>query len=466
MKYKVASLFSGAGGLDLGFALSGRFEVVFANEILESAASTHAFNFGLKPVRCGSAGVPAEKGVIAVCDVAGVDFSPLRGEVDVVVGGPPCQDFSIVRGPESKRKGIEVRRGRLYAHFVRALIALQPKAFVFENVPGLLTANKGLAFKTILEDMRNLKVRWEEIKKAVDGNNGGDAQGYEILFADVVDMVKLGLPQMRKRLIIVGLRRDLAEQLAWPGLAKAKALAEKALKGAGSPFSKYPLTPIEVFEGRVLPELQDKYAEVMGEWDGVWSEVGTQRAYEWKREAWDKLAFDIVKDYLAVNGIKAGDARELEEAFEEHRSLLKEMGYYGVAVRGLSLPDGSNAVPEEDEATLERLRRIPPGENHEFVRGTRWEVKGLMSNIYRRIHPLAPAPTVIAYGGGGTWGYHYERNRGMLTNRERARLQSFPDNFLFKGTYSQVRAQIGEAVPPLVAKRIAREVASILSTLT
>ncbi|MEM4964335.1 MAG: DNA cytosine methyltransferase, partial [Pyrobaculum sp.] len=99
-------------------------------------------------------------------------------------------------------------------------------------------------------------------------------------------------------------------------------------------------------------------------------------------------------------------------------------------------------------------------------KGTKWEVRGLMSNIYRRAQPLVPAPTVIAYGGGGTWGYHYERKRSMLTNRERARLQSFPDDFLFTGTWSEVRAQIGEAVPPIVAKRIAEIVANILNMIS
>jgi DNA (cytosine-5)-methyltransferase 1 len=69
---------------------------------------------------------------------------------------------------------------------------------------------------------------------------------------------------------------------------------------------------------------------------------------------------------------------------------------------------------------------------------------------------------VVAYGGGGTWGYHYERGRSKLTNRERARLQTFPDSFEFIGNNSQVRAQIGEAVPPLMGKVIGEVVAKIL----
>jgi len=107
---------------------------------------------------------------------------------------------------------------------------------------------------------------------------------------------------------------------------------------------------------------------------------------------------------------------------------------------------------------------IPPDMNHEFVNGTQWHVNGRgMSLIYRRIHPLKPAYTVVAFGGGGTWSYHYERDRAVLTNRERARLQTFPDDFLFNGNRSQIRAQIGEAVPPLFAKRLGAILAESLS---
>ena len=98
--------------------------------------------------------------------------------------------------------------------------------------------------------------------------------------------------------------------------------------------------------------------------------------------------------------------------------------------------------------------------NHLTVAGTEWNVKAMMSNIYRRTNPLKPALTVLAYGGGGTWSYHYERKRSMLTNRERARLQTFPDSYMFEGNRSQVRAQIGEAVPVQLGRKIA-EIATL-----
>jgi DNA (cytosine-5)-methyltransferase 1 len=72
----------------------------------------------------------------------------------------------------------------------------------------------------------------------------------------------------------------------------------------------------------------------------------------------------------------------------------------------------------------------------------------MISHVYRRIDPEKPSMTLIAGGGGGTWGYHYPEPRA-LTNRERARLQSFPDDFVFEGKFGEIRRQIGNAVPPV-----------------
>jgi Site-specific DNA methylase len=186
---KAISLFSGAGGLDWGLREAG-FRILFANDVNNAAVSTHAANFGLKLEACSRRGAEAQVGTALICDVERVDFTPLKDAgVDVVAGGPPCQDFSIVRGPDWDRRGIEVRRGRLYLHFVRALNTLRPRAFIFENVPGLVTANKGLAYKVIREDFQRA--------------------GYELVFSDVADLSVFGVPQRRERLIIVGIKRDL-----------------------------------------------------------------------------------------------------------------------------------------------------------------------------------------------------------------------------------------------------------------
>jgi len=468
-RYKVASLFSGAGGLDLGFVRTGRYSVVFANEALTPAATTYSRNFGLKLVLCNRGEeAEAQAGTVLACDVAHVSSSSLSGlDADVVLGGPPCQDFSIVRGPSWDRRGIEVRRGRLYAHFVRALAAVQPKAFVFENVPGLVSANRGLAYKAILEDFTELKLRWEEVRKAIACNSSSNSrmEGYEIAFSDVVDFSILGVPQKRERLIIIGVRKDLVKRdlgIFW----SLKGKIDEVLSGRRWLFRRYPLTPIEVFEGQRLDMLEDAYREVMKKWEDVWEEVGTDRACEWKQKVWDKLTFSIIEDYKLANSIKQSGGNELEEALKQHEDVLRELGYCGRPVYSIRPPDSTAELPKEDAAVVERMKRIPPDENHEFVRGTEWEVEGKgISLVYRRIHPLKPSYTIVAYGGGGTHGYHYDRGRATLTLRERARLQTFPDSFLFFGGKSEVRAQIGEAVPPLVAQRIAEALAEALDSL-
>jgi len=458
--FTAVSLFSGAGGLDLGFMQSGFFEIIFANDLREPAIKTYSANLGLRPVADHSNKVEAQKGTALICDISRVDFSPLAC-ADLVIGGPPCQDFSIVRGPEWDRRGIEVKRGRLYAHFVRALVELQPKAFLFENVPGLVNVNKGLAYKVIKDDFASLNIRWDEVRRLINGNNvRRPVEGYEIFFSDIVNFSRLGVPQKRDRLIIVGVRKDLVKS---PDKWEAKRLFKRVLEKFEGLFPKYPLTPIEVFEGKGIEELDSIYKEFVEKWEGVWLGVGTERARMWKSEVWDGLTRSVLYDYLRANGIKHWSREEVEEALRQHEEVLKELNYYGLPVSSLRLPDGTHNVPHEEPTVVERMRMIPFDENHEFVRETRWEVEGRgISLVYRRLHPLKPAYTVVAYGGGGTHGYHYDRDRATLTLREKARLQTFPDSFLFSGSKTEIRAQIGEAVPPIAAKRLAHALAEVL----
>ncbi|MBW1738346.1 MAG: DNA cytosine methyltransferase [Deltaproteobacteria bacterium] len=301
-----------------------------------------------------------------------------------------------------------------------------------------------------MEDFNNLPERWRETKDAagiIDENENRGYPGYNIVHKDVVTMSEVGVPQARRRVIIVGMRKDLDGGAS----SSLEADLNAGLSGGGSLFSRFPLTSLEVFEGLPLPELDDRYRGIMREYEGVWDEIGTEDARRWKEEVWDSLEFDVVRDYLFMNGISGASEDELSNAFAAHRELLKELGYYGRSVIDVSPRDGSGSIPNEGEGVRNRMKMIPLDKNHIFVSGTRWHVNGRgMSLIYRRIHPLKPAYTVVAYGGGGTWSYHYERGRSALTNRERARLQTFSDDFLFTGSRSEVRAQIGEAVAEYV----------------
>lgn len=461
-KYKMVSLFSGAGGLDYGFHSTGRFELLLANDINDFMVRAFSMNF---KARISTFQLNDLFPQVVLSDVSNLDFHSLKDTgVDVIVGGPPCQDFSVLRASTTERSGITVKRGQLYGHFVRALAQLQPMAFVFENVPGLVTANEGIAYETILKDFQRLDIRWDEIKKTIkQDNSGGKLQRYSIIFSKVIDASHIGVPQIRKRLIIIGLREDLIKKQD-PLTISYK--FERTL-WKNKIFKKYPLTAMEVFEGEVVPNLQWKYEQIMRDYDGIWTEVNTPRAYKWKKETWDNLTFNAVKDYLLLNDVSRCDNDEIVIAFNEHKALLRELGYFKSRVSSLEFPDGSNRPVKEKPEIVEAIRMIPPDENYEFVVGSKWELrKKGVSQIYRRLHPLKPSYTVVAYGGGGMAMYHYERTRSALTNREKARLQTFPDTFKFTGSYSNMKAEIGEAVPPLLAKRLAQALLQILDDLT
>jgi len=151
---------------------------------------------------------------------------------------------------------------------------------------------------------------------------------------------------------------------------------------------------------------------------------------------------------------------------KEHERLLRTLAYYGRRIEDLQFPDGSNNILKESKNVLQRLQMIPPGENHEFVQGTPWEVSGRgISLIYRRLHPLKPSYTVVAYGGGGTWGYHYKRNRGKTHEQRKGQVADVSRRFSVHGNQYEMRAQIGEAVPTVLALAIADTVQEVLGLL-
>lgn len=185
-QFKVISLFSGAGGLDLGFKggfsfLGNQYEknpfcIVWANDVNEKACLTLKHNFPDTPVICG--------------DITEIDKSNLPA-ADVVLGGFPCQDFSLA----GKRQGLDVERGQLYLSMVEVVKHVKPKIFLAENVKGLLTWQNGLAIKTIINDFEKI--------------------GYRLQYR-LLNTANYGVPQTRERVIIVGVRNDLNMNFRFP----------------------------------------------------------------------------------------------------------------------------------------------------------------------------------------------------------------------------------------------------------
>ncbi len=473
-RLNVISLFSGCGGLDLGFAMSHHFSIKFSSDINVAAAETYTQNFEAKKVK-NFHEVPVKKPLFMSGDIQNLDFRQLQSlfpSIDVVIGGPPCQDFSMARGNERANAGISTERGRLYAYFVKALIYLRPKFFVFENVPGIISDNKGITWDIIREDFSNLSLHAEDIERIAGNGFSGSSTAYFLAYQGIADASAVGVAQKRKRVIIVGVRKDLLETLSGFSAEylsnKIKKICSSKIEGKGLSFSNYPLTSIEVFEGKPLDALEDRYRNIMEEWLSYEMKNNIPELEMWTKENAEVLKKGIHKNYCEANSTQFS-FEVLSKAMKEHREVLDFLKFSGVPVCSIKdQSDISCAVPIDNPRVLSRLYFIPPDKNYKFLYGHEcWRVEGKnISMIYRRIHPLKPAYTITANGGGGTHGYHYERTRGRLTNRERARLQSFPDWFKFRGTYAQQREIIGNAVPPLLGKAVAEAVFEIDQLLT
>lgn len=322
MSINTISLFSGCGGLDLGFEQVGDYKTVWANDFKHEACESFRRHFG---------------DIILEGDVEQVDPYTNKDipECDLILGGFPCQDFSIIW----KRPGLDGERGNLYKSFLRFVDAKKPKAFVAENVKGILTANDKKAIKQIVEDFQNI------------------APGY-LVIPHLYNFADYGVPEFRERVLIVGIRIDTGFDFKHPA----------PTHGPGRPFP--------------------------------WVTVG-----------------DAFKD---VEKVPLNN--EQIRVTERTRQIID------------LIPEGGN------------FTAIPPD--------SPFYVHGMISHVYRRVNLSEPSKTIIAGGGGGTWGYHFPEPR-PLTNRERARIQSFPDDFEFFGSVAEVRRQIGNAVPPVGVHAVA-----------
>ncbi|KZX11136.1 DNA cytosine methyltransferase [Methanobrevibacter curvatus] len=431
MKHKLITLFTGAGGLDWGFHNNGDYDLILSNEILEPHLTTYTKNIGIPLLDLSEYDKQTNVGICG-----DIHDLKVKHDSDVIIGGPPCQDFSVLRGTE-KRSGFKVKRGKLYEQYLRLVKSSNPKIFVFENVPGMISANNGLAYEAIQKDFQK--------------------EGYTLVYNNVLNISNLGAPQSRKRLIIIGVKTKYIKNVF-----EINEIINKYLNN--SLLIKYPLTALEIFEGNSLGNLENKYANIMKEYKDATKTINNEVAEKWNKE-YSNLSFNILTDYCKYNNIEKFNEEEFKKAMDEHDKILKILGFYLRPIYNQTFVDESNNLPRANKKVKERMQHIPPFYNFKVVKNTPWSVKGLMSNIYRRLHPLKPSPTVIAYGGGGTGGYHYLYNRQGLTNRERARLQTFPDNYLFNGSSSEVRAQIGEAVPPIASYWISKTVHEIFANI-
>ncbi|APB32519.1 DNA-cytosine methyltransferase [Gloeomargarita lithophora Alchichica-D10] len=329
--FRLGEMFSGPGGMGLGAKLASMtweplgWQIHHEWAIDNDAASCATYIQNL---------CPTEPHKVICADVQCLDMKALS-KINAFAFGFPCNDFSLV----GEKRGINGQFGALYQYGIHVLNQFEPDWFIAENVGGLQSANQGQTFRKILEDLQQA------------------GSGYQ-LTAHLYNFADYGVPQMRQRIIIVGIKTCLNLKFLVP---------------APTHLNQH-ITARQALENPpILPGITNQ------------------------------------------------------------------------------------EITKQSPSVVARLKHIRPGENAwtaNIPPELRLNVKGAtMSQIYKRLEPDKPAYTITGSGGGGTHVYHWQEHRA-LTNRERARLQTFPDDFTFYGSKESVRRQIGMAVPPLAAKVI------------
>ncbi len=369
-------LFAGCGGLTKGFSMAG-IRSIFASDIDENCEKTFNTNFPGVPFLCKDITQITKPEVDALID---------NKRPDIIIGGPPCQGFSLA----NKRRNLvaDDPRNRLFYGFVKFINWYSPKAFVMENVKGLLSMQKGAVLETILNAFRNA------------GDFGGYDVAYKVLLAS-----DYGVPQNRERVIIIGIRNDLKLKPKYP-----------------EPFQlDHKITIDEAISD--LPQIEAcQGAEVMN------YPIAPQNEYQ----ALMRANMMYVTNHIAMNHTPR--LIERFKAIQAGQSLVDVWETHGSVKRGA------------------------PGEKS--------DVKFGQNN--QRLYGNLPSPTIAASFQSNFIHPHLNRN---FTAREGARLQSFPDDFIFEGKRTKMSwekglsqyQQIGNAVPVLMAKAIGECISKILT---
>ena len=402
-KLTFIDLFGAPGGMSLGFKFAG-LKPVGALDIYEQGIDTFRKNFP---------GVPKKNVVLGDAGTRGMvkKFKTItglrRGDVDLIIGGPPCQGFSTIgrikiaslvkngqrEGRSSDARFIDDKRNFLYKAFIKFVKFYQPLAVVMENVQGMSSYRGGLVVKQIKNDFRNA--------------------GFKNVDSQVIDAADYGVPQHRKRIFFIATRDG--HKLSWPLQTHfAKSQFDRSLI---DPNAKEHVTVwdalgdlprvIKPSKGKKIMDIPISYDRKPGCEYQKWLRKGTNKLHNhitrWHRK----------KDHIVFSHMKPGQ-RWLELSSKDRRLI----GY-------------------SDDSFEDKWKRLPMNQPSWTV------VSHIQKDGYMYIHP--------------------KQNR-TISVREAARLQSFPDYFVFAGSRSSQFKQIGNAVPPLLAMAVAKKVKGILAS--
>ena len=398
-KFTFIDLFAGCGGLSEGFYKEG-FKSLTHVEIDKHACKTLR-------TRMSHYGYPENEISVIEEDIKSENIIELienetkSKEVDLVIGGPPCQSFSTLGRAKDGNGMSDDPRNYLFESYEKVLDHFKPKLFVFENVTGLLTAKLGKG-KTIDLILKRLGQNYNLIK---DPNEM------------VLNSVEYGVPQIRKRVILIGVRKDINMK---PKEVYNNIIKTHYVPGANDTEKKGKLKFVSVKEAiGDLPEIKP----------GEGLKLTTHKIENWNpflKRIRDKKA-NSIQDHVS------------RTHNETDRLRYKEMS--------------------KNKWTFKELLEKKPSLNHIKQR--------VFNNSYVVQFWDKPSRTIIAhlYKDGNQFIHPDHKQERTLTPREAARLQSFPDNFVFEGSRTQQYKQIGNAVPPLMAEAIAKSIKTTLEKI-
>ncbi len=385
-KPTVVSLFSGCGGLDLGFINSG-FEVIWANDFFSEAVETYKKNIGDH---------------IVLGDITNIPSNNIPDGFDVLLGGFPCQGFSIA----NKNRSMEDERNFLYKEMLRIVKDKRPKFFLAENVKGLLSMHHGQVIQMIINDFAEL--------------------GYKVDYK-LINSADYGVPQQRERVIILGNRVKVSNNFP-KARYKDKYITVKEVVGdlaevrtRDLPFS---LNGKKIFNHVARTNVHDKF----------WGRKHIVNQHD-------------ICDYLRHWRKKSGiSTKKIDQHF----------GYKHTAGHWFRKDNNSGSIPKPSDWW--KLKKLLNFDDKYDKQVTELELKDIKFGQSLRINNWdRPSDTITATGPE----IHPNRKRRMSV-RECARIQSFPDDFVFCGSLSKMYKQIGNAVPVLLAEQLASEIKNSL----
>lgn len=447
---RVLDLFSGCGGISLGFRRAG-FTISAAMELDPLAARSHALNFhGDNPSDRERHAAPRDVTLTEPEDLCSeLGLGPVEDAVDVIVGGPPCQAYArvgraklreIAEHPEAFRVD---PRGNLYLRYLAYVRAFRPVALLMENVPDILHYGGHNIVQEVVETL--------------------DGYGYDARYS-LINTSFHGVPQMRDRVFLVAYRREIGASPVFPratnhltlppGYAGTRAVALRyvdLLGGAGYSQADLgdPSLPFAVSAVEAIGDLPS----IRG--DSV-------------RRGARRFGPDTFMPYGGTNRITTYAAMmrqwpgfESEGGVFDHaiRALPRDGAIFAAMPEGAEYPEAHRVATRlfEEEAARRGITRcmkgwgeleremVPPYDSSKFP------------NRWWKLRRDFPVRTLMAHIGKDTYSHiHWDGSQARtISVREAARLQSFPDGFRFEGTMNPAFRQIGNAVPPLMAAALA-----------